>query len=99
MACMDVKLATATALGLSPPGAYQFIFASAMTGGVLALLHLIARQSLRHYRPAPSPTRSAGVMVRVVAAECRRIARHGSLPYGAAIACGGIWVLLDGPRK
>jgi hypothetical protein len=31
----------------------------------------------------------------VLSAERWRIARHGSLPYGVAIACGGIWVIVS----
>jgi prepilin peptidase CpaA len=92
----DVKLAAAVCLGLSAPGAYRFVFVTAMAGGVLALLHLAGRLALRgsrKYRPPPS---GASLFHRVFCAERWRISRHGSLSYGVAIACGGIWAILEG---
>jgi prepilin peptidase CpaA len=91
----DVKLAAATALGLSPGSQYGFVVVTALAGGVLALLHLVLRRALRGARARPPP-RGAGVFQRVLAAERWRIARRGSLPYGVAIACGGIWAVLAG---
>ncbi len=92
----DVKLAAATCLGLSLQSGYRFIVVTAMAGGVLAVMHLAARRALRdvpHPRPAP---RGASLPRRVFSAERWRIARHGSIPYGVAIACGGIWAVLNG---
>jgi prepilin peptidase CpaA len=93
----DVKLALAICLGLSPASMYRFIFVTAMAGGVLSLLHLMGRRILRGASPSPPPPRGASLLRRVFAAERWRIMRHGSLSYGVAIACGGIWALLNGP--
>lgn len=89
----DVKLAAATALGLSPEALYQFVLATALAGGVLALIHLVLRAIFSGARVTPPP-RGAPCLRRVAAAERWRIARRGALPYGVAIACGGIWVVL-----
>jgi prepilin peptidase CpaA len=92
----DVKLAAATCLGLSLHAVNPFIFVTAMAGGVIALAHLAGRWGLRNVtHPTPAP-RGASLLRRVVSAERWRIARHGSIPYGVAIACGGIWAVLRG---
>ncbi|MGA3399357.1 MAG: prepilin peptidase [Acetobacteraceae bacterium] len=92
----DVKLAAATCLGLSLQAVHPFVVVTAMAGGVLALLHLAGRWALRDVRrPLPAP-RGASLPRRIFSAERWRIARHGSLPYGVAIACGGIWAVLNG---
>jgi len=92
----DVKLAAATCLGLSLQSAYSFVIVTAMAGGVLALLHLAARWALRDVRRVAPARRGASLPRRVLSVERWRIARHGSLPYGVAIACGGIWAVLTG---
>jgi prepilin peptidase CpaA len=91
----DVKLIPATALGLSLRAISGFVITTVMAGGVLALLHLIARWALRGRPPSAPPPRGASLLRRIFSAERWRIARHGSLPYGVAIACGGIWVILS----
>jgi prepilin peptidase CpaA len=88
----DVKLASAVALGLPPGGIGSFLAATACAGGVIALMHLAARP----FAPRLSPARGASPLRRILAAECWRIRRRGSLPYGVAIACGGAFVLLGG---
>ncbi len=92
----DVKLAAATCLGLSLHPAYRFVVVTAIAGGILALLHLAARWGLRDAKRLAPPPRGASLARRVISAERWRIARHGSLPYGVAIACGGIWAVLIG---
>lgn len=92
----DVKLAAATCLGLSLQSAHRFVVVTAMAGGVLALLHLAARWALRDVRQVAPAPRGASLPRRVFSAERWRIARHGSIPYGVAIACGGIWAVLHG---
>ena len=87
----DVKLAAATVVGLPANLVYPFLVVTALAGGVLALVHLAFRYGIR--KP-PRALRRRGLLHRVLAAERWRIARHGSLPYGVAIACGGIWVIL-----
>jgi prepilin peptidase CpaA len=92
----DVKLAAAICLGLSPISAYRFIFITAMAGGILALVHLAARRALRDAPPTAPPPRGTTLIYRIISAERWRISRHGSLPYGVAIACGGILAILAG---
>ncbi|WP_254453577.1 prepilin peptidase [Siccirubricoccus sp. G192] len=86
----DVKLASAIALGLPPLATFDFLLATALSGGVLALLYLV----LRHL-PAPVPARpTTSLPRRVLAAERWRIHRRGPLPYAVAIAAGGILTLI-----
>ena len=92
----DVKLASAAALGLSPDSLYRFVVVTTLAGGVLALLYLVLRPMFRGVRTTP-PARGTSFLHRVASAERWRIARRGSLPYGVAIACGGIWAVLASP--
>ena len=87
----DVKLLAAAALGQSLAGAVQFASVTAIAGGVLALIHLALRRLPRPAAPAPA---GSSTIRRVLAAERWRILRRGSLPYGIAIAVGGLWVVL-----
>jgi prepilin peptidase CpaA len=88
----DVKLAAALVLGLPLSGAYRFLTVTVLAGGVLGLLYLALRQL-----PAPLPCPAgASRLRRVWTAERWRIRRKGSLPYGIAIACGGVAALLSG---
>jgi prepilin peptidase CpaA len=86
----DVKLLTALALGQPPSGCWRIVFATAMAGGVLAVIHLALRP---RSRPALAPHGSA-TFLRVLRLEHWRMFRRFSLPYGVAIAVGGCWVLL-----
>ncbi|MFC0408554.1 prepilin peptidase [Roseomonas elaeocarpi] len=80
----DVKLAAALLVGLSPLAGYRFVVATALAGGLLALLYL-ALSRLLPERPAGA----GGTAVRrVLRAEGWRIRRHGPLPYGVAIGLG-----------
>ena len=88
----DVKLLAALALGLPPLEVYHLMIATVFAGGLLAFLHLTLRLLPS---PAPCPAGAANLH-RVLAAERWRIRRHGSLPYGVAIACGGSLVFLSG---
>jgi prepilin peptidase CpaA len=86
----DVKLAASVLIGLPPIGAYRFFVITILAGGLLALLHLILRTL-----PAPSPAPSGAFLPRRLwRVELWRTRRPGSLPYGIAIACGGIWAVL-----
>ena len=89
----DVKLAAAISLGLSAAGTYRFIVITAIAGGILALVHLALRAAL-HRISASTPPQRASPLVRIYRAERWRIARHGPLPYGIAIAAGGICAVL-----
>jgi prepilin peptidase CpaA len=93
----DVKLIAALGVGLPPLGTLRFLTAMALAGGILAASHLVLRRVLRAAAPRSwARPRDAGVVSRVLALESWRIRRHGPLPYGIAIAAGGIWVLLTG---
>ncbi|MDA9435456.1 A24 family peptidase [Bradyrhizobium sp. CCBAU 51627] len=87
----DVKLLTALAVGLPLSGVIQLLSTTAMAGGVLALMHLMMR-----LLPYPSLAPAGSSLVRrVYAVERWRHLRHAPLPYGVAIACGGIWTILS----
>lgn len=87
----DVKLLTALAIGFPPTGAIQLLTITVLAGGVLALAHLLMRL-LPYPRLAPA---GSSLARRVYAIERWRHLRHAPLPYGVAIACGGIWTILS----
>ncbi len=89
----DVKLMAAVACGLSLPELYRFIVLTAVAGAILAAVHLALRRALRGLAPHRPPSGGTSGWRRVLAAERWRIARQGPLPYGVAIACGGIATL------
>jgi Flp pilus assembly protein protease CpaA len=85
----DVKLLAALAIGLPLMGVIQLLTITALAGGVLALVHLMMRL-LPHPKLAPA---GSPLVRRVYAVERWRNLRHAPLPYGVAIACGGIWTV------
>jgi prepilin peptidase CpaA len=87
----DVKLLVALAIGLPLIGVIQLLTITALAGGVLALVHLMMR--LLPY-PKLAPAGSSPVR-RVYAVERWRHLRRAPLPYGVAIACGGIWTIFN----
>jgi prepilin peptidase CpaA len=87
----DVKLLVALAIGLPLVGVIQLLTITALAGGVLALAHLMMRR-LPYPRLAPA---GSSLVRRVYAVERWRNLRHAPLPYGAAIACGGIWTVFS----
>lgn len=85
----DVKLAAAFAL-VPPPGQVAgFVLATAIAGGVLALVYL----ALVRRVPRPRPGRRTGFLARCAKAEAWRMRRGGPLPYAVAIAAGGFYAL------
>jgi prepilin peptidase CpaA len=88
----DVKLLVALAMGLPLMGVIQLLTITALAGGVLAVVHLTMRL-LPYPRLAPA---GSSFVRRVYAIERWRHLRHAPLPYGVAIACGGIWTILEG---
>jgi prepilin peptidase CpaA len=68
----------------------QLLTVTALAGGVLAALHLIMR-AMPSPRLAPA---GSSLARRVYAVERWRHLRHAPLPYGVAIASGGIWTIL-----
>ncbi len=87
----DVKLLVALAVGLPMMGVIQLLTITALAGGVLALVHLMMRL-LPYPRLAPA---GSSFVRRVYAVERWRHLRHAPLPYGVAIACGGIWTVFS----
>ncbi|MBR0900602.1 prepilin peptidase [Bradyrhizobium tropiciagri] len=87
----DVKLLVALAIGLPLAGVIELLTVTALAGGVLAAVHLIMRR-LPTPRLAPA---GSSLVRRVYAVERWRHLRHAPLPYGVAIACGGIWTILS----
>jgi prepilin peptidase CpaA len=87
----DVKLLVALAIGLPTTGVIQLLTVTALAGGVLALVHLMMRL-LPYPRLAPA---GSSLVRRVYAIERWRHLRHAPLPYGVAIACGGIWTVFS----
>ena len=87
----DVKLLAALAIGLPLMGVIQLLTITALAGGVLALVHLMMRL-LPYPKLAPA---GSSLVRRVYAVERWRNLRHAPLPYGVAIACGGIWTVLS----
>ncbi|QIG91075.1 A24 family peptidase [Bradyrhizobium sp. 6(2017)] len=87
----DVKLLVALAIGLPLTGVIQLLTVTALAGGVLALVHLLMRV-LPYPRLAPA---GSSLVRRVYVVERWRHLRHAPLPYGVAIACGGIWTVLS----
>ena len=87
----DVKLLVALAIGLPLTGVIQLLTITALAGGVLALVHLMMRL-LPYPKLAPA---GSSLVRRVYAVERWRHLRHAPLPYGVAIACGGIWTVFS----
>jgi prepilin peptidase CpaA len=86
----DVKLIGALAIGLPLMGVIRFLTITTLAGGVLALVHLMMR-----LLPNPKlPPAGSSLVRRVCAVERWRNLRHAPLPFGVAIACGGIWTTL-----
>ncbi|WLA79978.1 A24 family peptidase [Bradyrhizobium elkanii] len=87
----DVKLLVALVVGLPLIGVVELLTVTALAGGVLALVHL-AMRLLPYPRLAPS---GSSLVRRVYAVERWRHLRQAPLPYGVAIACGGIWTIFS----
>jgi prepilin peptidase CpaA len=87
----DVKLLVALAIGLPLRGVIQLLTITALAGGVLALMHLMMR-----LLPSPKLAPAGSSLARrVYAIERWRHLRQAPLPYGVAIACGGIWTIFS----
>ena len=87
----DVKLLVALAIGLPLMGVIRLLTITTLVGGVLALVHLMMR-----LLPSPKlPPVGSSLIRRVYAVERWRNLRRAPLPYGVAIACGGIWTVFS----
>src|SRR6516164_7315025 len=87
----DVKLLVALAIGLPLVGVIELLTITALAGGVLALVHLMMRL-LPYPKRAPA---GSSLVRRVYSVERWRNLRRAPLPYGVAIACGGIWTIFS----
>ena len=91
----DVKMLGAAAMLMPPAATANFVLDTAVAGGLLGLLYLLARRLI----PAPRPGLARqgprpGLFARVLRAERWRIHRGGPLPYACAIAAGFLFVVL-----
>lgn len=87
----DVKLLVALAIGLPFAGVIELLTITSLAGGLLAVVHVVMRH-LPHPKLAPA---GSSLVRRVYAVERWRHLRHAPLPYGVAIACGGIWTVFS----
>jgi len=87
----DVKLLVALAVGLPLAGIAELLTVTALVGGALALAHLLMR-NLPYPKLAPA---GSSIARRVYVVERWRHLRHAPLPYGVAIAGGGIWSIFN----
>lgn len=87
----DVKLLVVLAIGMPFTGLMQLLIRTALVSLVLALAHLVMR---RLPYPNLAPVGSS-FLRRAYAVERWRNLRHAPLPYGVAIAFGGIWTVLS----
>jgi Flp pilus assembly protein protease CpaA len=78
----DVKLLAALAIGLSFTEVFQFLYVTVLAGAAIALVY-----SLIRLPPYPSLPPS-------LSERWRNLLRT-QLPYGVAIACGGVWIILS----
>ena len=82
----DVKLLTAAAIFVAPLAVPMLVAATALAGGVLAMLFIVGRRVAAR----PAATRPQAFVMRVLRCEQWRLRRGGPLPYAAAIAVGGV---------
>jgi prepilin peptidase CpaA len=85
----DVKLLAAVSLLVPAAGVPALLLAVALSGGVLAGLHLVLRARLA----PPSQARPASALRRILRCEAWRIRRGAPLPYGVAIAVGAAFAM------
>jgi prepilin peptidase CpaA len=86
----DVKLLAALAFCVPPAAVLSLITAIGLAGGVLGLAYLALRRVLPSRVPAMRPIARRRLPQRVLRAERWRIGRGSPLPYGIAIAAGGL---------
>ena len=88
----DVKLLGAVALLVPPDAVPGMVMATALAGGLLAVVYLVARRRLAR----PGCPKPGSLLARALRAERWRLRRGGPMPYAVAIACGAIFVLSHG---
>lgn len=85
----DVKIMTAFSVGLSPIASYHFVVATAVAGGILATVYL----ALSYVPGRMCRIERRSLLGRIFNIEAWRIRRRKPLPYGLAIAAGGVFTL------
>jgi len=80
----DVKLLAAAALWAGPSQVLGFVLLTTLAGGGLAIL---TESYLQHLRPWPTGALAAD--------ESAAVKLHSSVPYGIAIAIGGLWLTIQ----
>lgn len=89
----DVKMLGAAAILVPPTATASFILVTALAGGLLALVYVLARFVVAAPAPAGSAARRGSLLARAWRAERWRIHRGCPLPYACAIACGTLLML------
>jgi len=89
----DVKLLGAAALLVPPTAVASLVLATAVAGGLLGLLYLLARRLIAAPPSRGAAARHASLLARVWRAERWRLHRGCPLPYACAIACGTLLML------
>jgi prepilin peptidase CpaA len=80
----DVKLLAAASLWAGPAQILPFVLLTTLAGGLLAAMTL---NYLRYVRPWPSNALAAD--------ESAALKLRGTVPYGIAIALGGLWLVVQ----
>ncbi len=88
----DVKLLVSLAIGLPPVSAGQLLLATALAGGLLAVLYLTLARLLPRGTAKISSRGPLAQPCRIARLELIRIRRGYPLPYGVAIAVGALAV-------
>lgn len=88
----DAKLLGAAALVVPPQDIGSLLVLTALCGGALAVVYIVLSRVVQ-VAPARKTRFAPG---RILRAERWRIRRGAPLPYGVAIACGGITLLMAG---
>jgi len=95
----DVKLLSACTLLVPPAAVPELVLATAIAGGMLALLYLALGLALKaafaRRLPGSATPRPTGLLGRIWRAERRRIRRRLSLPYACAISAGVLLTLYN----
>ena len=89
----DVKLLGAAALLVPPTSVASLVLATAVAGGLLGLVYLLARRLIAAPTSRGTGARDVGLLARVWRAERWRLHRGCPLPYACAIACGTFLML------
>ncbi len=91
----DVKLLAAVALFVPPGAVGNLLVMVSLSGGLVGMIYLVARELLRRHPLAPG-ARPHALLARVLRAERWRMQRGGPVPYATAIALGAAFIIVRG---